>query len=155
MKITKAIFCVIAGLGTAWCVLGATTGSYYGSAASISVGATKSITLTAAYDPDDKSYDSDYGVYYLKFTATRGNAYTVYTSGTYQEISMSIDDVSTYYDKDVSCPWFNVDTDPDGVSQRGIIMEDDWSDEDTKSVTYYICIEGDVGWSLSVHSPIR
>lgn len=151
MKTMKTMFCAVACLGTAWVALGATTGSYYGNAPSISAGSTKSITLTAAYDPEDKSYDDSSGVYYLKFTATRGNAYTVYTSGTYEEISMSVDDVSTYYDKEVSCPWFNVDTDPDGVNQRGIITEDDWSEDDTKSVTYYICIEGDVGWSFSVH----
>jgi hypothetical protein len=126
-------------------------GAYYGSAASISVGGTKTVTLVTEYDPWDKSYSEDDGAYYLKFTAKRGESYTVYTTGMSEDMSMDISDVSSYVEKDVSCPGFFVDMEYDDVNMRGLLDASDWDEEDTASVVFYIYISGEIGSTATVH----
>ena len=149
----KKFLAVSICLGALGALAAVRTGAYYGSAASISTGKSLKVTLTGEYDPDYKEYDEDFGVYYLKFTAKRGNSYTVYTTGATEAmmLSMSVDDVSYYYDKDVYCPSFDQSEDPDGVNQRALLRYDDWDEEDTSSVTYYICLSGETGSTVTVH----
>ncbi len=126
------------------------TGAYYGTAASLS--GSKAVTLVAEYDSWDKSYSEYDGAYYFKFTAKRGQSYTVYTTGMSEGMSMDISDVSAYVEKEVSCPSFEVGMEYDDVNMRGLLSADDWDEEsDDKSVTYYVYISGEIGDTVTVH----
>ena len=165
MKIGRMMIC--AGVLLAASGLQAATGESWKSTAALSAGNTKNVTLVkeknldwvSGDDPDDKYFDS--GVYYFKISASRGKAYTVTVSPNSAEadIDATIDDVSMYdWNKEVNAPWWDSDIDPDGQTLRFILAEDEWDFGDgtkddpghDKTVTYYLCISGDVGTSVKV-----
>lgn len=154
MKKTKlfAAFLALSGLigGTAV----AATGDCYKNAKSLS-GSFQG-NLVPEYDLEDGSY-SDNGVFYFKFTLKRGKPCTVWGSDA-QEIAFDGWTEEDFYDgdgdkyDDFSCPSISFDTDSyDDSVARGIIYSDDWDEEDTKSVTYYVVLSGDVGQSFSIN----
>ncbi|MBO7655267.1 MAG: hypothetical protein J6U40_10130, partial [Kiritimatiellae bacterium] len=137
----------------------ATTGSYYGSAKSITItkAGTVSGTLVGEYDPDDKTYSDYSGVYYLKFSLSRyktctlwgGNASVVDFSGASEEEFYDGD--GSKYD-DFFCPSLSFDTDMyDDTTARAIIYSDDWSSDDAKSVTYYVVVSGEIGDTFTLN----
>ena len=149
------------------CGANAATGESWKSPGTLSVGNTKNLKLVAEKnldwvsgdDPEDKYMDS--GAYYFKITASRGKAYTVTVApnSANTEIDASIDDVSSYnWEKEVNAPWWDSDVDPDGVTMRFVLAEDEWDLGDgtkddpghDKTVTYYLYISGDVGASVKV-----
>ncbi|MBO7207203.1 MAG: hypothetical protein J6W10_06280, partial [Kiritimatiellae bacterium] len=161
MSVRKEVIALATMLGV--CTrLFAVTGDCYKNAASISVGSTKTVTLvdeknldydSSFDDPEDKTYGT--GAYYLKFIASRGKAYTV----TVKRNSPDADLTAEIYDKsewdweaEVTWPGFNSEIDPDGMTDRYIIAEDDWTLPDSefgeefsddKSVTCYIYISSE------------
>ena len=115
-------------------VFAASTGSCMSKAGSISVGATKTVTLVQEYYGDGEYGDS--GVYYLKVKLSKYNEYTVTARG---------------------CDGMYVDTDGDdenapmssfseyevGDSFYSVLTE--WDDDDPSSGTFYIVVDGSIG----------
>ena len=134
-------------------VAAAKTGDRWNNAGSISVGKSKTVTLVPERDDDGETWDS--GVYYLSFTCSRFQAYTVYTSGLNDEsgVDMSVDDITSYKDYgDKDPPWlpsFSGSTDRDG-NIRSILYADDWDEDYAKSGTYFIVLTGEIGTDVTV-----
>ena len=129
----------------------AAAGSSYKKAGSISAGKTKTVTLVDEADPEDgSSYGT--GAYFLKFTASRGTAYTITAKSASEDgVGLDVSDLSTYdFDKEVNAPWFEGSTDPDGT-ERAILRAEEWDAEwhDAK-VSYYIYLSGEIGDSVTV-----
>ena len=62
----------------------AETGSYLGAAKTLEPSGsekTLQVTLTKSYDPDAKTYDSDWGVYYVKVKVSRGKTCSIWCDG--------------------------------------------------------------------------
>lgn len=142
----------------------AATGESWKSAASISVGSTRTVTLVNERNLDyDREYDDspyyDTGVYYLKFTAVKGRAYRVTVTGTSGwEMDASVDDVSCYdLDREVWLPCFSrseiVRTEYDEEEgfidiQTGVqfdLAASNWDADSGKSGIYYVYLSGEIG----------
>lgn len=166
MDIRKFCLVAVVAFGTSFSGVAA-TGDCYKNAASISIGSTKTVKLVDEknldYDPefdDDKTLGT--GGYYLKFTAVRGKAYTVTVKRTSadSEILTDILDKSNWdWEAEISWPGFSGEVDPDGLTERYFLLEEDWSlpdpefDDpgDDKSVTCYIAVtDGYIGEEVTV-----
>lgn len=151
----KAGAAVIFGAAVSLSLQAATSGSYYGAAAEIKAGGQKTVTLTPEWDPDFKEYDdSGDGVFYFKFTAKDGDAYTVTATGGSEmyPIELDVSDKGAYdMDVDVYAPWFDTTVDSDDVSYRSILYRSEWKEDDYDSkVVYFICVSGTAGRSVTV-----
>ena len=129
------------------------TGESWKLPGSISAGKSKTVELVAEKDLDWNEYTED-GVYYFKITCKRGKGYTVYTSNSSDIDNMSVSDDSWYKDygdKDPpNLPSFSDSMDSDG-NYRSILASADWDSESAASGTFYICVEGAIGQSVTVH----
>ena len=140
-------------------VFGATAGSCEAEATALS--GTKTVKLTAEYDPDDGTYNSDSGVYYFKATLQRSNGYTVWTtglaSGTDVTLGCSQAEASASYEGNYPSADF-IEVSEAGGNQRYVMYASDWyiDDEDAsmsdpRSWVYYFKLEGTVGESVTVN----
>ena len=133
----------------------AKSGSCESAASSLNVGKSTTVKLVAEYDPDEKTYDEDTGVFYLKTTLSRGNAYTLTYGGTsaaevdvngYPRETTEKEDDNEIYSPGAS---FSEAGEYNGVYVQ-YLQADEWDYEDPSSWLYYIEIRGDVGQSVSV-----
>ena len=140
-------------------VFGATAGSCEAEATALS--GAKTVKLTAEYDPDDKTYNSDSGVYYFKATLQRSNGYTVWTTGLSSDTDVTLDcyqaEASDSYDGNYPSADF-MEVSEAGGNQRYVMYASDWyiDDEDAsmsdpKSWVYYFKLEGTVGESVTIN----
>jgi len=122
-------------------------GSCESAAAAISVGQSKTVTLVAEYDPDEKTYDSDMPVYYLAVTLSRGYAYTLTYSGAsadyldvyaYPRTSTEAENDREIYEPSAS---FSDEGEFSGVYVQ-YLQADEWWDDDPASWKYYIQVSG-------------
>lgn len=125
-------------------------------------GATRTVTLVNEYYPDEGSYDttSGIGTYYFKATLKRSYAYTVWTEGVTTNDEVMVDCYSADPkddDKDGSSAEFTELEEMAG-NQRFVLRSDDWyiddedpSESDPKSWTYYFQIRGPVGTSVTIN----
>lgn len=134
---------------------GPKSGSCESAASSISVGKSTTVKLVAEYDPDEKEYDEDSGVYFLKVTLSRGSAYTLAYGGSaaadvdvngYPRETTEKEDDNDIYSPNAS---FSEDGEYNGVFVQ-YLQSSEWDSEDPSSWLYYIEIRGSVGASVSV-----
>ena len=165
MSISRGIFVLSAVLGGVVSALAATKGSCEGSAASLSInaaGAVRTESLVKEYDEDDKTYDSESGVYYFKATLKRGYAYTVWTEGgsTNEAERVALEAYAadpTDDDDDAPSADFEEVDERDG-NARFVLFADSWyiDDEDPSysdpaSWTYVFKLSGTVGRKFTVY----
>lgn len=148
----KKIVCTLAVLfGMAvQSVVAATPGSYLKAAKSLSPSSsekTLQVTLTAAYDPDEKQYDGDYGVYYVKVKVNKGNTCSIWVDGKSNEDLMFLTDFDLDDDKLMAAF--------DSYSRTGaelfVLTQDCWDADDPKSGTFYFYVDGNVGDTCTIH----
>ena len=147
-KLLTLMAVAVSALGSA---LGATTGSYEGAAASLgsltAAEKTDSVTLTKEYDPDDGTYDPDSGVYYYKFTLKKGETCSIYIDNLGGEF-MGLSVGTSWDDEHAPYASFSMYYREDAV--LAVLTAEDWDEEDTKG-TFYICVDGDVGDTCTLH----
>lgn len=136
-------------------VQAASKGSCESKADSIKIGGAKSVKLVDEYDPDDGEYWGT-GAYYLEVTLTRGKAYTLWLEGgSMQDIGLTAyprDTTEKEDEKDIWSPMASFDDDQEqGNKHVYWLYSDDWDAEDPASWKYYICLDGDIGLSTTVH----
>lgn len=148
----KKIVCTLTMLFgmTVQSVVAATTGSYLKSAKSLSPSSsekTLQVTLTAAYDPDEKVYDKEYGVYYVKVKVNRGNTCSIWVDGKSSEDLMFLADSDPDDEKLIAAF--------DSYSRTGaelfVLTKDCWDADDPKSGTFYFYVDGNVGDTCTIH----
>ena len=137
-------------------VFGATSGSCIGAAQGLSLSASESTTpvkLTAEYDPEYEEYDPDTGVYYYKVSIGKGKTCSVLIDNLYNEfMGLSVDyDWEEYDGDDDVYPDVYFDTFYRDDATLCVLSAENWGDEDPSSVTFYICISGDVGDTCTLH----
>ena len=129
----------------------ATTGSYLGAAKTLSPSGseqTLQVTLTKAYDPDDRTYDSYWGVYYVKVKVNRGKTCSIWCDGKSNE-SMAL---SEDYDPDNESLWASFDSYFRDGEELFVLTEDCWDmEEDPSSGWFYFYVDGDVGDTCTIH----
>lgn len=147
----KKIVCTLTMLFgmTVQSVVAATTGSYLKSAKSLSPSSsekTLQVTLTAAYDPDEKEYDEEYGVYYVKVKVNKGNTCSIWVDGKSSEELTFLTDFDL--DDKLSAAF-------DSYSRTGaelfVLTKDCWDADDPKSGTFYFYVDGNVGDTCTIH----
>lgn len=133
----------------------AKTGSIESAATSLGVGKSITVKLVPEYDPDEKTYDEDSGVYFLKTTLTKGYAYTLaYTGASADDVDVNgypRETTEAEDEKDIYSPSasFSDDGDYNGIYVQ-YLQSDEWDSEDPSTWLYYIEIRGDVGASVTV-----
>lgn len=124
-------------------------GNCWRNAVALPAGVSRTAHLVSEWDPEQKEY-YDFGGAYFKFTAIRGNAYTVTVfpeAG--KRVDVYVDDAYCFEDAglanvDYIAPtWECVEYD-DGSTQC-FLRADEWDEDSPESVTYYIFLRGDVG----------
>ncbi|MGN0851948.1 MAG: Calx-beta domain-containing protein [Kiritimatiellia bacterium] len=130
------------------------SGACESKATTLKAGATKTVKLVNEYDPDWKEYYGD-GVYYFAVTLSRGRSYTVWVEGA----SANAVDLSCYQrdttesedDKGVYGPMADFSPSEEFVNAQACwLLADDWDEDDPSSWKYYICVQGDIGTSVTV-----
>lgn len=130
-----------------------------------SSGVARTVTLGAEWFPAEEGvagyYDtSGVGVYYFKATLKRSYAYTVWTQGitTNDEISVACYAADPKDDDDWGPSADFTEMEDFGGDQRFVLFADDWyideedkSENDPKSWTYYIQITGNVGDQVTIN----
>ncbi len=147
MKTGMKIFCTIFLMMFISEVFGA-TGDCWERAANLK--SSQAVTLVNEWD-EDWGECTDLGCYYLKFTAQRGQSYTVWTQGASE--TMYLDGFNESYVKD--------DGSYCGVGFRHeafvgndcymVLHADDWAEEDPSAVVFYVVISGSIGESIQIH----
>lgn len=156
-KILLSFALLFSGAVVSW---GAPT--HEGGATSISFGSgilTRSVTLRGEYDPEDKTTSEVNGVYYFKATLRRGMSYTVWTEGASSDISVDAYPAEADWDSDKFEPGAGfTELDEFGYETRLVMSSDEWyiDDEDPEwsdpaSWTYYFCVAGNIGSSVTVN----
>ena len=166
MKKWLSIVIAVVGLcGSAWA---ANKGSCESEAASIDFsasGVTRTVTLGAEWNPPEDGVAGYYdktgaGVYYFKATLKRSYAYTVWTDGitTNDDISVSCYAADPKNDDDWGPSADFMELEDFGGNQRFVLYADDWyideedkSENDPKSWTYYVQISGNVGDQVTIN----
>ena len=163
-------FCAVAlAVGVSAAAL-AKTGDSEGNAVSVKLTGTavvRRVTLVPAYDSDDQSTDDSTGVYYFKATLNRGYSYTTWTTGVEElspdETNKVAITLSAYAqekeDSDADGPSADfTEVEESGGDTRLVLYADDWyiddedkSDSDPKSWTYFFVLEGNVGDTVTVN----
>ena len=86
----KFVMVFLAAASAAAAHAAAKTGSIESAAASLGVGKSVTVKLVPEYEPDEKTYDEDSGVYFLKTTLTKGYAYTLaYTGASADDVDVN------------------------------------------------------------------
>ena len=147
-------------LGTTICafalsVLGALqaaeTGSYLKAAKTLSPSGseqTLQVTLTKSYDPDDKTYDPDWGVYYVKVKVSRGKTCSIWCDGKSNE-SMLLNEDFDYEEEKLMASFDSYSRDGEELF---VLTPDCWDmEEDPSSGTFYFYVDGDVGDTCTIH----
>lgn len=145
----KNVLTVLFGVWAAGALLAAPSGSCEKEAVSLS--GTRSFILTNEYVDGVRQTN---GVYYFKATLNRGNAYTVFTDGVAATATVTLLPYAAESTKDdVFEPSADFEElDERGMNQRYVMYADDWyiddedpSESDPKSWTYYFLVQGAVG----------
>ena len=139
------------GCGMAVHAASAAKGSCEEKAQEIKVGGASMVRLVDEYDADWGEFFGT-GAYYLKVTLQKGHSYTVYMEGgNAADIWM---DAYAYdnWDGDVWAPMAGFIS---GGEQSGKYLlwmyADEWDASDPSSWTYFICLNGEIGASTTVH----
>ena len=127
-------------------VAGMLGGNCWKNAEALPIGASRTAHLVKEWEPEQKEYyDFDSGVAYFKFTAIRGNAYTVTVfPETGKALTVDVVDMSWFEDTDYVAPPWEMREHRDGTIQL-FLGADDWDDDSPLRTTYYISLLGDVG----------
>ena len=129
----------------------ATTGSYLGAAKTLSPSGSEQalqVTLTKAYDEDDKTYDSDWGVYYVKVKVSRGKTCSIWCDGKSNE-SMSLSSDSDPEDENLMASFDSYYRDGEELF---VLTYDCWDmEEDPSAGWFYFYVDGEVGDTCTIH----
>lgn len=139
----------------AFSVLGAlqaaTTGSYLGAAKTLEPSGseqTLQVTLTKTYDPDDKTYDPEWGVFYVKVKVSRGKTCSIWCDGKSNE-SMSLTADSDPEDENLMASFESYYRDGEELF---VLTSDCWDmEEDPSAGWFYFYVDGDVGDTCTIH----
>ena len=104
-------------------------------------------------DPDDLYYDD--GVYYFKIACAKGRKYSVWTSGLGEndEVRVDISPLGSYSGVEKQDAWTSFDDIGSDYNYRGAdyyYYLSEWDDDDPKTVTYIVCVEGPIGKSVTI-----
>ena len=129
----------------------AETGSYLGAAKTLSPSGseqTLQVTLTKAYDEDDKTYNPDWGVYYVKVKVSRGKTCSIWCDGKSNE-SMALNEDYDWDDEKLMASFNSYSRDGEELF---VLTSDCWDmEEDPSSGWFYFYVDGDVGDTCTIH----
>lgn len=131
-------------------VCAATTGSYMKAAQSLSPSSSEKVldvTLTAQYDPDDRTYDWDWGVYYVKIKVGKGKTFSIWCD-TKSDESMSL---LADFDPDDDKLYASADSYWREGAELYVLTPDCWDEDDPSSGTFYFYVDGNVGATCKLH----
>ena len=122
----------------------------------IKLKASQAVTLVNEYDPEWKE-NTDTGVAWYKIALSKGTAATVWITGGDTidmwdfSVGVNFDD---YMGEDDVIPY--VDFEPqldrdDGGTKISYLYSEAWDDEDPSSVTFYVCISGEIGQKCNLY----
>lgn len=126
------------------------TGSYMGAAETLSPGSseqTKEVTLVASYDPEDKTYDYDWGVYYVKVKVSKGKTFSIWADNKSDEFMMLGED----YDPEDEKLLASCDSYSRSDAELYVLTPECWDEDDPSSGTFYFYVDGDVGTTCTLH----
>ena len=125
----------------------AATGDNWKMPGTLNAGSSTTVTLVEAQDPETKE-PLGAGTYFYKITAKRDSSYTitVVPSDAESPVNAAIYDITMFdYEKTISAPSWESSQDGDNLTQRFILRSSDWDEENDATVTYYLCLDGEVG----------
>lgn len=156
MSVKHVVLGLVAALAPALFAASPSAGSCESSA--VTAKASQTVRLVREWNPDSNEYE-DSGVYYFKAVLRRSNAYTIWTDsfGT-NEVELATYAADPVKDDDFGPSADFSDVDEGDSARRMVMYADDWyideedpSESDPSSWTYYFVLTGAVGTEVTLN----